>query len=323
MVYTYLWTTESLESTNLFLAQDPECMRIQTRPYIIDSAYVGGEMAAEILELFYQLTSGVAGACHLEWPEQVRGVIHHDVAGLGLIAANLLRALYIRLDLEFLTTHGTRRFDVSRLEYFLARLYDIKKKEGFKLHFELQQHRIRLKQWEQGFRVLAPICRVFEAAGAEVHTSWTYRDEGWPWNRFAFSLDKFVQYPRVAWKSEVVATLHEHRNLFSNEEYNWEDGVGYDPRSLDSWYNNHVASQDPYRLDCDWRCGWFQCTLASCRRFECVLIREAERFSPEEEYIKHRYSVALLRQDARLQSNVSVRRTLQVMPVFRFRSTSK
>jgi hypothetical protein len=178
MVYTYLWTTESLESTNLFLAQDPECMRIQTRPYIIDSAYVGGEMAAEILELFYQLTSGVAGACHLEWPEQVRGVIHHDVAGLGLIAANLLRALYIRLDLEFLTTHGTRRFDVSRLEYFLARLYDIKKKEGFKLHFELQQHRIRLKQWEQGFRVLAPICRVFEAAGAEVHTSWTYRDEG-------------------------------------------------------------------------------------------------------------------------------------------------
>jgi hypothetical protein len=283
MVYIYLWTPETLETAQRFLAQDPECMRILTWPYIIDSAYIGREMASEILEMFYQLAPGVARACHIEWPDQVRGVIQNDISGLGLLPAKFIRALSIRLDLEYLTIHNTVRFDVSRLEYFLTPLYDIAKKDGFKLTFELLQHRIRLKQWEQAFHVLAPICRVFEAAGAEVRTSWTYCDQS-SGNRFGFSLNKFVQYPRAVWKAEIISALNEHREKFSNEEYNFEDDKCYDPRVLDTWYNNHISCYHSYKSNCDWRCGWFKCALSSCKRHQCVLIREAESFCPEEEY---------------------------------------
>jgi hypothetical protein len=292
MIYGYLWTSENLRAAHLFLAQDSESMRLRSRPHIMDPTYVGCEMALESLEKFYHLASDAPETCHLQWPEQVRAFVHNDVFGLGLVPARFLRALTIRLDLEWLTTLITRTFDASRLEYFLAPLYDIAKKDGFKLCFQLRQHRIRLTQWEEAFRVLAPVCRVFETAGANVHVSWTYYDltpYGNDGDGFTFSLDKFVQHPRSVWKSKAVSILNEHRQEFTNEEYNHEDDADYNPRVLGGWNNYDDGDGHPYdrgcpgQLNCDWRCGWFRCQFDSCKREECVRVREAEEYYGEEE----------------------------------------
>jgi hypothetical protein len=254
-------------------------MRLRSHPHFMNPAYVGREVALEALETFYQLAPDVPDASHVEWPEQTRSIFLNDVFGLGLVPARFIRALSIRLDLEWLTTLITRRFDAANLEYFLAPLYHVAKKDGFKLRFELRQHRIRLKEWEEAFRVLAPIHQAFQTAGADVNVSWTYSGH-WSKGECTFSLNKFVQFPRSVWKSEVISILDAQ---FSDEEYNYEDNVDYDPRDLDTWYNDSLGRSHPYEFSCDSGLGWFLCTLESCKKEECVLVREAESFYCEHE----------------------------------------
>ena len=201
-----------------------------TKPIVINPAYVDLDTAREALEAYYRISAHHEHAFLVRCPEQMHTILHEDAFKLGVLPAEHLRAMDLYLTQERSEVWLPWTIDGNKLSKAFTQLTEgIRRKKYFKLSITFIQTEIRLKQWDLLFRILVPLWTAFEAAGAEVHLYWHYTRalEQTDMLRWVFSLDHIVSVwtPELEWKKEIIEHIEREGTLFPRESkhFRWED----------------------------------------------------------------------------------------------------
>lgn len=184
------------------------------KPHFINPAFVGQETAFEIVEAWYKAIAKIDdNPLIICFPYRLENLVSTDPFHIGLDSATALRALTIKLDLDFEVyrqqsrkdrgeSHATTLLDIPKLQEDWAPLLAIRKKAGFQLTIKLVQRRIRLKVWKDVFEFLKPTVDIFKKEGTHVSVIFKYR------GHFRVSVERELntagQFPPPTWHRDAV-----------------------------------------------------------------------------------------------------------------------
>ena len=195
MIYDYMWDYKTLHDhvdsmqdrlrprRNVrpylpFIAKVPD--KVPELPHFIQSRFMGLEIAHEVMAKWYErlehFTSypDVDGNGLVDWITipLLERLVCHDIWDVGLIPADVLRSLYVRLPDNAID-------DPAQAETLVKVLMSINKKKGFSLEIEFVQEEVKLNLWVPWIELLRPVLQAYEREGGHLHFKW-----GHPYNRY-------------------------------------------------------------------------------------------------------------------------------------------
>lgn len=146
---------------------------------------MGSQIAHEVMVKWYALQSnrcesGSSPDIDGECPDgfdcttinETERVVCHDFWDVGLIPADVLRTLYVRL-------LDTAIDDLAQGEKLVKILMSIRKKKDFDLNIELVQEEVKLNLWVPFIELLRPVLAEYEREGGRMWFKWLC-----PWDKY-------------------------------------------------------------------------------------------------------------------------------------------
>jgi len=148
--------------------------KVPELPHFNQSRFMGLEIAHEVMAKWYELERFVSypdidGMGPVEWihiPLMER-VVCQDIWDVGLILADVLRSLFVRLWDDAID-------DPAEAETLVKVLMSIRKKRGFTLYIEMVQEEVRLNLWVPWIELLRPVLQAYEREGGCLHFKWQH-----------------------------------------------------------------------------------------------------------------------------------------------------
>jgi hypothetical protein len=223
MVYQQLWR-DGTHIARLYkvhrLMQVPQCtqrpcrcLKAEQLPTIIDVAFVGADVALEVVEALYScgasdytpITSLFRATCL----EEITYLVCTDAFHVGLDPASVLRVLAVDVVVEnyHLETQQAPWIDHQAVALQLAPLLKIVHKSGFQLDIILSQRYIRLNVLEEFLNAIRPVLEPLQEGGAIVRFMFSYRYRDEFSSPVDYSLFDAFANPAGNWKEEMTGWL--------------------------------------------------------------------------------------------------------------------
>jgi len=193
MIYDYMWDYKTLHDhvdsmqdrlrprRNVrpylpFIAKVPD--KVPELPHFIQSRFMGLEIAHEVMAKWYErlehFTSypDVDGNGLVDWIDipLLERLVCHDIWDVGLIPADVLRSLYVRLPDNAID-------DPAQAETLVKVLMSINKKKGFSLEIEMVQEEVKLNLWVPWIELLRPVVQACDREGGYLHFQWMHPNQ--------------------------------------------------------------------------------------------------------------------------------------------------
>lgn len=177
------------------------CGRELDVPHAMDPAYVGAEVAREVVEAVYKAYPGQFFT--IGKVELIKEVLLPDHFKVGFRPADVARQMTITWKLSRSVKPVGKRGRRPAAKDF-APLLQVRNKRGFKLRIAFLQRHVRFYPVERALGIVKKVCEQFVKEGAVVDVVLVYDGSGEEW-----PMTKALGQPAAVWKKELATALDE------------------------------------------------------------------------------------------------------------------
>lgn len=202
------WLMLTLASRKQCPERPCQCLRDLSIPHILSPAYVGPEIALEVVEAFYK--SYGAEIFIADRVENINNVLLPDHFHVGFNPADVARQLTINWKLSRSVQEENKKGVVkhrrpTRKDF--SPLLKIRNKPGFHLRIFLSQRHIRFSPIENALVMIKPICQQLTKEGVKVELAFLYDTS----DELEFPLNDVYAQPPKMWRKNLAKALDEVR----------------------------------------------------------------------------------------------------------------
>jgi hypothetical protein len=177
-------------------------------PHALNSAFVGNEVAREVVEALYKEYPKDLFVVHRV--ESIRNALLADHFHIGLYPKDVARefTLYWKISRsvhEFDDKEGVRSRRPATEDF--NPLLEIRNKSGFQLRIVMSQRHIKLDSLERSLAIISPICKQLIEEGTTLKLEYLYDRP----DTLRFPLNDALHQSPETWKKKLVMSLDEVR----------------------------------------------------------------------------------------------------------------
>ncbi|KAF2877559.1 hypothetical protein BDV95DRAFT_151661 [Massariosphaeria phaeospora] len=205
-----------------------DCLKNVQVPHVVDPAYIGPQVALEVVESFYKAAlSQPRNPFSVQKVCNVKHALEDDVFHVGFKPAAIYRSMTVSCGLDEYANFGPRFLLEPYVQAGFEAPRGIPNKKGFSLHVNITQRYFRLEVLRQLVDMLRPVCEEFEREGAAT-VRVMFRDECK--SAVEKNLKDTFALSAEDWKKEMTAFLDGSPMQERHRVYRREDQPNYRPQ---------------------------------------------------------------------------------------------